>query len=149
MAEQFPKNNTDRIQQPQAETRHLPEWREDLNPDHLAGQNVGGPTADREQGLRTAYDVKQLHRSMSEWGDDDLKRIPVLPEGQRLQQGGTYLDLNDPGRGEFTAMGNMEASPGNAFVPKDQVPYQVWNRLRGIDDVERTQGEGPDSSDRG
>jgi hypothetical protein len=73
----------------------------------------------------------------------------VLPEGQRLQQGGTYLDLNDLDRGEFTAMGNMEASPGNAFVPKDQVPYQVWNRLRGIDDVERTQGEGPDSSDRG
>ncbi len=34
-------------------------------------------------------------------------------------------------------------SSGNAYVPKDQVPYQVWNRLRGIDDVERTQGEGP------
>lgn len=147
MAEQFPKDNTDRIQQPQAGAKHPPEWQGDLSPDHLAGQNVGGESADREQGLRTAYDVKPLHRQMSEWQDDDLKQIPVLPQGQRLRQGGTYLDLNHLDRGEFTAMGDMEASSGNAYVPKDRVPYQVWNRLRGIDDVERTQGEGPRTDD--
>ena len=149
MAEQFPKDNTDRIQQPQAGAKHPPEWQGDLSPDHIAGQNVGGESADREQGLRTAYDVKPLHRQMSEWQDDDLKQIPVLPQGQRLRQGGTYLDLNDPDRGEFTAMGDMEASSGSAYVPKDRVPYQVWNRLSGIDDVERTQGEGPRTDDDG
>lgn len=145
MAEQDRNDNTDRIQRPQNATNHPPEWREDLNPDHMAGQNVGAQGADREQGLRTAYDVKPLHREMRGWEDDDLKQIPVLPEGERLQQGATYLDLGDRGRGEFTAMGNMEASSGSALVAKDRVPYQIWNRLRGIDDVERTQGEGPRS----
>ncbi|HEV2147743.1 MAG TPA: hypothetical protein VGR37_10105 [Longimicrobiaceae bacterium] len=141
MAAEDRSDNTRRTQDPQAETKHPPEWRQDLNPDHMAGQNVGAQSTDREQGLRTAYDVKPLHRGMSGWEDDDLKRIPVLPQGQRLQQGATYLDLNDQGRGEFTAMGNMEAGSNNAYVPKDQVPFQLWNRLRGIDDVERTQGE--------
>ncbi|HEX2191142.1 MAG TPA: hypothetical protein VHG51_19695 [Longimicrobiaceae bacterium] len=141
MAEQNRSDDTRRTRRLQAENEQ-PEWRQDLNPDHMAGQNVGAQAADREQGLRTAYDVKPLHREMSGWEDDDLKRIPVLPEGQRLQQGATYLDLGDPGRGEFTAMGNMEA--GAAVVPKDRVPYSLWNRLRGVDDVERTLGEGAD-----
>ena len=149
MADQDRNDNTNRIQQPQAGNQHPPEWRGDLSPDHMAGQNVGAVSGDREQGLRTAYDVKELHRGMSEWGDDDLKQIPVLPEGERLQQGSTYLDLNDRGRGEFTAMGNMQASSGSALVAKDRVPYQIWNRLRGIDDVERTQGEGPRTEDNG
>lgn len=143
MAKQDRDDGTNRIQQPQAADRHPPGWRDDLNPNHLAGQNIGGHSADREQGLRTAYDVKPLHRAMRDWPDDDLRQIPVLPEGQRLQQGATYLDLNDPDHREFTATGGMEASPENAFVPKDRVPYPVWNRLRGVDDVERTQGEGP------
>ena len=116
MADQDRNDNTNRIQQPQAGNQHPPEWRGDLSPDHMAGQNVGAVSGDREQGLRTAYDVKELHRGMSEWGDDDLKQIPVLPEGERLQQGSTYLDLNNRGRGEFTAMGNMQASSGSALV---------------------------------
>lgn len=144
MADQDRNDNTNRIQQPQAGEKHPPDWQGDLSPDHLAGQNVGGQTGDLEQGLRTAYDVKPLHRQMSDWQDDDLKQIPLLREGERLQQGATYLDLEDPERGEIRAMGDMEA--GAAFVPKDQVPYQLWNRLRGVGDVERTQGEGPDRS---
>lgn len=112
------------------------EWDRDLHPDPEAGQNRGR-TPDRELGFRTAYDIRPLHRSMSGWQDDDLKGIPVLPPGERLQQGATYLDLRDPGRGEFTASGNMTAGEENAYVPKDQVPYPTWNRLRGIDDPER------------
>jgi hypothetical protein len=25
----------------------------------------------------------------------------------------------------------MAALPGNAYVPKDRVPYEIWNRLIG------------------
>jgi hypothetical protein len=132
--------NTERMQQPQAEHKHPPEWERDLNPDHMAGQNVGIRAGDRETGLRTAYDVKELHRSLSHLNDDALKQIPVLPEGERLQQGATYLDLRHPGQGELTALGDMVAGPENAYVPKDRVPYSVWNVLRGVDDPERTPG---------
>ncbi len=129
--------NTDRQQQPQAQQKHPDEWQGDLSPDHLAGQNAGIQAADRETGLRTAYDVKEIHRSLNHLNDTDLKQVPVLDEGERLQQGATYLDLRHPEQGEITGMGNMVAGPENAYVPKDRVPYPTWNRLRGIDDPER------------
>ncbi len=122
---------------PQTEQKHPDEWQRDLNPDHMAGQNIGEVAADREQGLPTAYDLKSVHRSLQKFDDDDLKQIPVVPQGQRLQQGATYLDLNDPEREEFTATGDMQAGASNCYVPKSEVPYPVWNRLRGIEDPER------------
>jgi hypothetical protein len=120
---------------PQTEQEHPDEWDRDLNPDRMAGQNVGAQGSDAERGIRTAYDVKPLHRALSGWEDDDLKRIPVLPEGTRLQQGATYMNLRD--REEFTATGDMSAGPSDAIVPKDEVPFPSWNRLRGIDDPQR------------
>lgn len=114
---------------PQTEEKHPEEWRRDLNPDHMAGQNIGREDAMAEHGLRTAYDHKELHRSMAELPDDVLKEIPVLPTGARLQQGATYIDLDQPDRGEFTASGGMSAEAGHCVVPKDNVPYTVWNRL--------------------
>lgn len=35
----------------------------------------------------------------------------------------------------------MRVGNGEAFVPKDEVPYTTWNRLRGIDSPERTGGD--------
>jgi hypothetical protein len=122
---------------PQNQVKHPPEYERDLNPARLEGQNIGPNPGDREVGIRTAYDVKPLHRGL-DLGDDELKQIPVLPEGQRLQQGATYLDLRDPERGEFTATGDMSADAECAYVAKDQVPYPTWNKLRGIRDPERT-----------
>lgn len=109
----------------------------DLHPGHLAGQNLG-PRTDGADDARTAYDVKSVHRALRDWPDGELKEIPVLEEGTPLQQGGTYINLREPDRGEITAMGGMRAGPGDAFVPKDRVPYPTWNRLRGIDDPART-----------
>jgi hypothetical protein len=109
----------------------------DLHPDHMAGQNVGGREADREVGVKTAFDYKAVHRTLSEIPDDELKQVPVLREGERLQQGGTYLDLFQRSRGEFRATGDMAAGPGNAYVPKDQVAHGTWNRLRGIENPDR------------
>src|SRR5690606_13626095 len=115
---------------PQAEQKHPPEWSRDLNPDHLAGQNIGLPP----EGLPNAYDVKDVNRSLSRFDDDELRQIPILPEGERLQQGATYLDLSKPDHGEFTATAEMSARSGEHLVPKSEVPYTLWNRLRGIED---------------
>jgi hypothetical protein len=122
---------------PQREQKHPDEWQRDLNPDHMAGQNIGEASAATEQTGMTAYSLRALHRRLSGFQDDDLKQIPVVPQGQRLQQGGTYRDLNDDNRDEFTATGDMTATEGTAYVPKDQTPYPLWNRLRDIDDPER------------
>jgi hypothetical protein len=109
----------------------------DLHPDPEAGQNRGMQASDREIGLRTAYDIRHVHRCLGGLPDDELKQIPVVGRGQRLQQGATYLDLRNPQAGEFTAMGGQAAEPDQDLVPKDRVPFPTWNRLRGVDDPER------------
>ena len=117
--------------------QHPQEWRADLNPNALAGQNVGPAAADSEKSARTAHDIKDLHRRFSGLADDDLRQIPVLPPGERLQQGATYFDLNDADRGEFTATGDMQAGPDNYYVPKSEVDHHLWNRLTGVREPER------------
>jgi hypothetical protein len=43
--------------------QHPELWRQDLNPDALAGQNRGPASSETEKELRTLYDLKDLHRS--------------------------------------------------------------------------------------
>ncbi len=44
------------------------------------------------------------------------------------------INLNE----EFKATSGMEA--GRLIVPKSEVDYQLWNRLRGVTDPARTGG---------
>jgi len=39
---------------------------------------------------------------------------------------------------EFTAEGKEEAGEADYIVPKKEVDYQLWNRLIGVSDPERT-----------
>jgi hypothetical protein len=87
--------------------------------------------------MRTAYDLKEVHRMLEGITDDGLKMIPVLPEGAQLEEGATYIDLSDSQRREFTATGNMHADRGHWYVSKDNVDYELWNRLIGIHNPER------------
>lgn len=120
--------------------QHPPEYRDDLNPHPLAGQNTMAADQ-KEKNAPTAYDVKEIHQQFSGFTDDELKCIPVLPAGMRLQQGATYVDLQDEQLKEFSARGDMEAGEGNYYVPKSEVDYQLWNRLTGIDNAERVGDE--------
>ena len=79
----------------------------------------------------TAFHLRKSGMDLRGVDDDELKQLPVVPDGEHLQQGATYVDLYEQPRREFTARGDMSAQPGNAYVPKDRVPYQVWNRLIG------------------
>jgi len=98
----------------------------------MAGQNVGLAGPHPEKGARTAYDLKEVHRRLRQFADDDLKQVPVLSQGSRLEQGATYIDLKDLERGEFTATGDMQVGPENWYVPKSEVPYGIWNGLVGL-----------------
>ena len=108
---------------------------------HKADMDAKPQTEKRnpDQSLRTAFDVKEVHRTLrDEFTDDELRGIPIISEGQRLQQGGIYIDLNDPDRREFTATGDMSAGPRNVYTSKSEVPYPLWNRLMGVEHEERT-----------
>jgi hypothetical protein len=118
-------------EKPQAEALHKhPEpYQHDLNPDAMAGQNIGLGETQPAKTARTAYDIKPVHARLSQLSDADLKQIHVLPERSRLEQGATYLDLNNLALGEFTATGDMHAGRGNWFVAKKTVAYDLWNLL--------------------
>ncbi len=108
---------------------HPEQYHDDMNPDFMAGQNFAEARAEREETRRSAYDHKVAHDRLSWLTDDQLRLIPILPAGTRLEQGATYIDLNHLERGEFTGMGNMEAGERDLFVPKSEVDFELWNRI--------------------
>jgi hypothetical protein len=118
-------------------TQHPDEWRDDLNPNAQAGQNNERTDAEHLKEAATAYEIKDIHRQFHGFSDDELKRIPLLPAGSRLEQGAIYVDLQDPQLREIKAVGNMKAGSDNWYVPKSEVDYQLWNRLIGITNPER------------
>jgi hypothetical protein len=117
--------------------QHPEEWRRDLNPDANAGQNNERTDERQLSDAPTAYEVKGIHRQFHGFSDDELKRIPILPAGTRLEQGAVYVDLQDEMLREFKATGDMQAGPSDWFVPKSEVDYQLWNRLIGVANPER------------
>jgi hypothetical protein len=123
--------------------QHSEPWGQDLNPDAMAGQNIGPAGPHPEGDARTAYDVKALHRRLDGFSDAELKQIPVLPSGSRLEQAATYVDLKASPPRVFTARGDEAATDANWYVPKDAVDYRLWNRLIGVQNPERlgTAGE--------
>jgi hypothetical protein len=109
----------------------------ELMPDNLAGVNDGMRTPQPGKTALTAYDIKAVNQHMTDLEDHELKQIPILPEGTRLKQGATYLDLHADQPQAFTARASMVAGPENWYVPKSDVPYPLWNYLIGVRDPAR------------
>jgi hypothetical protein len=104
---------------------------DDLNGNSRAGQH-GGVNVTRTY---SAYDVKELHEKLSDFDNGELKRIPILAHGERLEQGAKYMDLSDDEHTVFTAQGSQEAQDPHLYVPKSETDYELWNRLTGVDEV--------------
>ena len=104
------------------------EFDRDIAPDTSANE-LGGHM---DESIRAVAD-KTLHERLDMLGTDDLARIPVLAPGTRLEQGGTYIDLNHLDRGSFKAMAGQEAGPGDRYVAKRDLDYELWNQLAGED----------------
>ena len=110
-----------------------------MGPGAGGGYNAGMAGEHPEKGnVKTAFDLKGVHSAFDDFTDDELKQIPIMPEGARLEEGATYLDLADPIPTEFTAHGVMEAGKYHRYVAKTEVDYELWTRLRGVTDPERT-----------
>ena len=80
---------------------------------------------------RLAFRLRQAGLDLSRRESDDLRLVPVVSEGTQLQQGATYIDLSQQPPREFTPRDPVATRPGDAYVPKDRVPCEVWNRLIG------------------
>lgn len=142
-----------RTRNPQQASRPRDELDRDLHPDPLGGQNLRPNSESRDTPELTAFHLRTQGRRFEGLDDESLKQVPVVPEGMRLQQGATYVNLTEPRPREFTASGEMVATPGDAFVPKDCVAGDTWDTLTGKADrlerkaerdaerVERTSGE--------
>ncbi len=96
-----------------------------------AAEENGATGVEREVQLRTAYDVKDVHRALNNFSDDDLKQIPIIPEGTHLEQGATYIDLAQEPVTEVKVNAGVVTRAGQFYVPKNRVPYTIWNRLIG------------------
>jgi hypothetical protein len=107
--------------------------------DKLLDATTQGPELRQpeQEPARTANDVQEAHRQLVDWSDDDLKHVPLLPAGARLEQGATYVDLRDPARREFAATGEMQVPIDGLYVPRSEVDDRTWNRLLGIRTPER------------
>jgi len=78
-----------------------------------------------------AADDKMLHERLSDLSSAELARLPIVGQGVQLEQGATYLDLNDQARGPFQVVGKQEAGTGDRYVAKKDVDYELWNHLLG------------------
>ncbi len=101
----------------------------DLRPHEGQGQNL--PQNAEVANTRNAYDLKDLHAKFPQLSGADLKSLVILPAGAHLEQGATYLDLNNLGEGEFQARADRHVAEHSLFVAKKGVDYELWDRLRG------------------
>jgi hypothetical protein len=116
--------------------QHPDEYRQDLNPDYRAGNN----DPSYQPRLIPASEIKDITQVYNDLRHDELRRIPIVAEGERLEQGACYFDLRYPERGEFKAVGGMEAGPRNWYVPKAFTDYELWNLITGVGNPDRLGG---------
>jgi len=81
-----------------------------------------------------APEVKAAVDLVPDMTREDWKRVHLLRPGNRLQTGDKYLDLRDLRRGELVATGEETVSSSSLFVHKNDVDYEIWNRLLGRGD---------------
>jgi len=80
--------------------------------------------------IHNATEDKELHALLG-LDSDELDRVPMLDAGTRLEQGAVYVDLDDPDRQPFKALGGRETGPGDRLVSKRDTDHELWNRLVG------------------
>jgi hypothetical protein len=78
---------------------------------------------------RAAADDKTVRDRLPQLDNAELATLAVLAPGTALDQGSTYLDLNDLGRGPYKAIGGQEVGARDRVVAKRDTDYELWNRL--------------------
>jgi hypothetical protein len=116
----------EQLTNPTGPDRSMDEFADDIAPATPANDLRGHVEASSP-----AAEDKALRQAMPELSSELVSRLSVVNAGTQLEQGGTYLDLNDRERGPFKALGGQSANQGNRYVAKKDTDYELWNELVG------------------
>ena len=120
------------VRREQATNPRGPEPEDSTFAEQLAPQTTGGPGGHGDDTV-LAVGERELHNKLSGLDDSELARLAVIEPGTQLEQGGTYLDLNQVEKGPFRALGGHAASRTERLIAKRETDYLIWNRLVGRD----------------
>jgi hypothetical protein len=98
--------------------------------DFDADLRAAPPTESPDQTLPARTD-HELKGDFADLTSDELARLPVIQAGTRLEQGATYVNLNDLVAGPFTALGGHEVGPDDRIVAKRETDYELWDKVVG------------------
>jgi hypothetical protein len=100
--------------------------------EQLAPEATGGPQSHVDESFTAAED-KVLYETLPGLSAEELDRLSVLDAGVRLEQGGTYVDLNRLADGPFKALAGRVVNDGDRVIAKRDTEYELWNRIVGSD----------------
>ncbi len=103
-----------------------------LSPNPAADQSRSTEIDELGRFDQTAYDIQALHDRLLNLSSVEMRQVPVLKEGAQLKPDEVYINLNDAKRREFKGSDGMTVKPGTYIVPKDEVSYDLWNRLTNV-----------------
>ncbi len=98
--------------------------------DFDADLRAAPPTETPDQTLPASSD-HDLKGYLADLSGDELSRLSIVGAGTRLEQGSTYVNLNDLVAGPFTAIGGHEAGPDDRYVAKRETDHELWARMVG------------------
>lgn len=110
-----------------SDLRNPEPWSSEVDSTRDPASVAAVPTSPATQPAST---LPELVRLLADFNQDELDQIPVVQVGARLRPRAVYVDLRAPVRREFMADGQA-ATHDNAYVPKAEVEYELWNRLVG------------------
>jgi hypothetical protein len=95
----------------------------------MASQKRRTEKTSKRSGARSAADIKDLGETLPDFTPEELRAIPVAPNGAPLKEGGVYLDLRNRAFGPFIAAPGSTAEEHHLYVAKAEVTADYWNRL--------------------
>ena len=118
------------VRREQATNPKGPEPEDTSFAEQMAPETTGQPGGHADE-TNPAVEDKVLRHTLSGLDNDELARLAVVEPGTQLEQGGTYLNLNQVEKGPFKSLGGHAASASERLIAKRDTDYLIWNRLVG------------------
>ncbi|XYH94149.1 hypothetical protein ACMHYB_40810 [Sorangium sp. So ce1128] len=126
----------------QANQKPPDELQRDLNPNHMAGQNIEGDPSTLDPSVELASDIDDPTRQLQGSTSDEPRESPGLPEGARPLQDAVYVDLAGS---ERRALSGARSGPprrgsrgrDSTWCTNPGAPHMDWNRLVRVNDPQR------------
>ena len=99
--------------------------------DNQSDRNQSNRNTDARGTLVSSQQEEEQHPWAAGLNDDELAHMPYLDPGTLLEQGGSYLDLNQLNGGPFTPSGSQTVGEGDRIIAQRDVDPELWGKLVG------------------